>query len=575
MIKNLLEEKRQKSKARKWQAYPKYWNGTIITGRLTDAEQATQDPGRFSTSKPPGQPAPFIPPEIVRDIILYATDTFPAPASLHYPSPSASQTQNPASQSSPASSPFPYASCDFEDDSETDRKLHAISMRVKVAVSHVSKMWRDLATEFLFNSIRIHNSKQIPLLWLAFESDAKRRGEEVKKGCAAQPGTAPWWVREVWVDLDKFQHIVSEGTLPLFDLMDFLKMCPNIIVYRGFGRWREFQFQGLLKYGAVLKQILDLPVVERDTKAQVAEETELVVPDTRRRIELDLIDDCEPFFPLFSDRQRSVSTPLTITIPSITVMELRGLLIPRFTHSLEAVTVQLPNLTHLSILGADALKYATSKLTLPSLRSLTYATRRQPDADDEPHLERFLEKHGLTLEELTVLDRPCSKNFRRLHQLCPILETLRAHYVELPTSTTAASRSVRTVGLYGLEHVVHETRPNATFGEGLIHGVLNAFPEVGTVQDMSWRSGVIRQRAFTNWRDPEGERYREFWDKLLCAVKKGSSESAGLVANRKVTFLDWRGREVVTVPTGAPADRSVTPNPDDRLMDALVSRMRL
>ncbi|KIO25722.1 hypothetical protein M407DRAFT_244001 [Tulasnella calospora MUT 4182] len=97
---------------------------------------------------------------------------------------------------------------------------------------------------------------------------------------------------------------------------------------------------------------------------------------------------------------------------------------------------------------------------------------------------------------------------------------------------------------------------------------------------MSWRSGVIRHRAFTNWKDPEGEKYREFWTHLLRAVRTGlehpdSWGSTAEVTIRKVRFLDWRGRVVDVVPTSPPGEKSQALSPDDQLMDALVSRTRL
>ncbi|KAG8892097.1 hypothetical protein FRC01_014346, partial [Tulasnella sp. 417] len=223
--------------------------------------------------------------------------------------------------------------------------------------------------------------------------------------------------------------------------------------------------------------------------------------------------------------------------------------------------------------------YAATKLHLPALRSVTYGRgdTRPLGNDEEPHLERFLERHGLTLEELTVLDKPCGKNFRRLDQFCPILETLRTPYVELPTS---AVPSVKTVGLYGLEHAFHETGPSPEFGKILVHTIFKHFPQVTAIQDMSWRSGVIRRRAFTNWKDPEGKNYREFWTNLLRAVRTGLEGPNSVGSNegftvRKVTFLDWRGQVVDAVPTSPPGEKSQALSPDDQLMDALVSRTRL
>ncbi|KAG8916255.1 hypothetical protein FRC00_000387, partial [Tulasnella sp. 408] len=125
-----------------------------------------------------------------------------------------------------------------------------------------------------------------------------------------------------------------------------------------------------------------------------------------------------------------------------------------------------------------------------------------------------------------------------------------------------------TVGLYGLEHAFHDTGPSPAFGEILVNQILKDFPQVTTIQDVSWRSGVIRRRAFTNWKDPEGAKYREFWTRLLRAVRN-SAGSGTEFTGRKVTFLDWRGRVVDAVPTNPPGEKSQALSPDDQVMDAL------
>ncbi|KIO15630.1 hypothetical protein M407DRAFT_247180, partial [Tulasnella calospora MUT 4182] len=187
-------------------------------------------------------------------------------------------------------------------------------------------------------------------------------------------------------------------------------------------------------------------------------------------------------------------------------------------------------------------------------------------------MESFLEKHGLALEEFTVLPKACSGYLKRLDQLCPTLHTFRTHYLELPGSTVP---SVRTVGIYGLEHAGRDSES----GESVISSMFKVFPNVTTIQDLSWRSDVIRRRAYTNWTDPEGAKRREFWTQVNLAVQRRSQspqpmETGEQFPVREVALLDWRGKPVEAVPTKPPAGQHAMLDPDDQLLDALVSRAR-
>ncbi|KAG8892157.1 hypothetical protein FRC00_012559, partial [Tulasnella sp. 408] len=224
--------------------------------RLTESElAATQVTTHLSSAAGQGHGVPFIPPEIVREIIRHATDTFPAPFSIHYPIPSASQPLSPPPPPHPR---FPHSSYAFGEDKDIDRKLHALSMKIKLSVSCVSGTWRDVAAEFLFNSIRIHDSKQLPLLWRAFEGDARRRGQEASKETVAPLGSAAWWIRELWIDLEKIKD-TAQSKLTEFCLAGLLKICPNVVVYRGLGERSQFPFSSLSERKAALKQVLGLP----------------------------------------------------------------------------------------------------------------------------------------------------------------------------------------------------------------------------------------------------------------------------------------------------------------------------
>ncbi|KAG8912305.1 hypothetical protein FRC00_004808 [Tulasnella sp. 408] len=572
----LRREFKKRAEERKWRHYPQYPNGTLITGRLTGFEMAaTTDP---SSCIAPENPLPFLPPEVIREIIRHATDTFPSPSSIHHPSPSTSQFFSPP----PSHLQFPYSGY-CRGDFEVDRKLHALSMKIKLSVSGVSRVWRSLAVEFLFNSIRIHDSKQILLLWHAIEGDAKRRGEQPSKENVAQRGSAPWWIRELWVDcwvnFDQINSATPSASAE-FQLADLLTICPNIIKYRGLGSGRHLRSPLLWRDDAVLKQLLRLSDSwgeknhaephegQHDQALGDAHEVQgrgLDVPDPGRRIELCFIFGWEPVLRLLSDQP--IPTPRTLTLPYISSLELRSLQVLINWYPLGFKTIRFPNLAHLSLRGEDSLTYATTNLILPSLRGVTLGstTLRPLQFHEESQLESFLEKHGFALEELTILEKPYSRYLQRLDQLCPTLQTLRTHYLELPRSVV---RSVTTVGLYDLEHAGR----NLDSGENLVLSIFKVFPEVVTIQDMSWRSSVIRRRAYTNWTDPEGARYRAFWAQLLRTLRNAGSDDQ--LSAREVTLLDWRGKPVDAVPTKPPDDQRAMLGPDDQLLDALLSRAR-
>ncbi|KIO15289.1 hypothetical protein M407DRAFT_35176 [Tulasnella calospora MUT 4182] len=236
--------------------------------------------------------------------------------------------------------------------------------------------------------------------------------------------------------------------LPSFDLADLLKMFPNIVVYRGFGKWGQFRSPPLSRHDTVLEQILGLRGERGDETHGGAHElhgSESDVPDTGRRIELCFAFGWQLNF------ARSIPTPRTLTLPRIHSMELQSLRLFMATILTSYDKIQLPNLAHLALRNADSFEYATTRLVLPSLRSVTLVsdTERPFGFSEESFMEIFFEKYGLALEELTMLAEPYSEYPQRLDQLCPILHTFRTHYRELLGSPIP---SVRTVGLYSLEH---------------------------------------------------------------------------------------------------------------------------
>ncbi|KAG8922554.1 hypothetical protein FRC00_007300, partial [Tulasnella sp. 408] len=220
-------------------------------------------------------------------------------------------------------------------------------MKVKLSVSGVSREWRNIAVEFLFNSIRIQEPRQIPLLWYAFEGDAKRRGEHASKEIIARPGSAPWWIRELWIDLRKVKRRTQTNSpedLPSFDLLDLLKICPNIVVYRGPGTWRKRSYRWI-RDDAVLNQVLGQPE-QRAGEVYEMRASELNVPAIGRRLELCSMVDRQLNAAHYGDLPKP--EPQILTLPYVSSLELRNFCFTGATWMAHDA-IQLPNLVHLAL----------------------------------------------------------------------------------------------------------------------------------------------------------------------------------------------------------------------------------
>ncbi|KAG8907323.1 hypothetical protein FRC01_007727, partial [Tulasnella sp. 417] len=389
-------------------------------------------------------------------------------------------------------------------------------MKIKLAVSLVSRAWQNVAVEFLFNSIRISDWKKAPLLRRAIEADARRRGGGASKETIARPGSAAWWIRELWIDFEMMKYF-GENVPTEFTLTDLIKMCPNILVFRGRGRLIGSWWMAQDMHMAPVEQVLDLSTGSAGRLPDEGHEvqgSDFDGPDTGRQVELDGAFGWTFGVPSFIDRPPA--TPRTVTMPCVFSVDLESFYTLIDMNMADYNTFRLPNLVHLTLRGAGSVRCATTSLILPSLRSVTFGVndRTLPIYGVNPRLPDFLEKHGLGLVEMTVLERSYLGHLRRLDRFCPILRTFRTHYQSLPGSSVP---SVRTVGLYGLEHAGRGSES----GETVISNIFRAFPEVHTIQDLGWRSGVIRRRAYVSWTDPEGAKRREFWAQILRTVRRG------------------------------------------------------
>lgn len=486
--------------------------------------------GTTAQTPEPPRNLPVLPPEIIREILMHATDTFPSPFSVHRFSPSSPTRRFPAST-------------DPLSDLAVERELHQQSMEIKLAVSKVSRLWRDIAAEFLYNSIRIYNSRQIPLLKNAFDGDERRRG-------GGGPGSVAWWIREVWIDVAKFNYFITlDDGLPHFDLFDFFKQCPKIVVFRDFGKWGNQQATAYLNQDPTLQAITQTPYETSRAKSGIKQPEET---DSSRRIELHLLVDRDPFLPL------TASPPYTSTIPSIQSLELRFDYILRHSVPNPDVIIHLPNLKYLTVRGVKATIQA-QVFVMPMLESITYApdSLRGMDHVGPDPLRTLLERHGSNVRELVLLSEWSLLNPGELRQSCPELRSVHMHWDGAARHVDTFPQGITHVGLFGLDNIVHRKRGLEVLS--LLSTMASMFPTLQEVQDLSWRSGMVRLRAVKHWDDPEAESYRGFW-RLALTVLRGNLEGASI--------LDWRGRTVI-IPLSRPSGEVM--DYDDQGMDQIMN----
>ncbi|KAG8989412.1 hypothetical protein FRB90_002247, partial [Tulasnella sp. 427] len=544
--------------------------------RLTTSELELAD-ASGTPSPTQDRPLPSLPNEVIREIIRHATNTSPAQHTIHAAGSFDSHV--------PSTPPFPYWSCCLPEDEQVHHKLYSLSMKIKRSVSLVSCTWRDLALEFLCNSIRIRSSNQLAALLRAFEADARRRGVDLTEdgSAVAAPGSAPWWVREMWIDWEvvdrkppRYQTASANAKI-IRNVSYLLRICSNVAVYRGIASPRAHPLR-LWINPVVFRQMLNVSLEGIDIFGADAQREEMQTPESDRQIGLYLENIREPFSMVPRNNRPNFQIPATssptFTLSNIRTMELRN--IRNLGSATLEATIRLPGLTHLTIWGLETLKYVTANFALPELRNATFGKRGNAGLGSHtlPYLEQFLQRHGLNLEELTVLDQWCPRQpVERITQFCPVFRSFGTHYMTLQylTAPGQAVLGVTTLRLYGLEDTIttHDS------GDNLARNVIKAFPAVTTVHDASWRSDVIRRRAFTNWRDPQGEIYRTFWAKFLLTLQKLWSDRAGMDRPGDLEVLDWRRRTIGPVPAEPPIDECDTMTLEDRLLDDLVSGVRL
>lgn len=479
----------------------------IVTGRLTEAELEQMRRDEAKSSPIPVAP---LPPELLRLIIMHATDTHPPPFSIH------------RSIAFSAWEKFPLPLPDRLDP-KMRKKLHVLSMQRKLLISQVSKLWRDITVEFLYNSIRIHHAKQIPLLGIAFYADEQRK----KAQGGPSQRLAAWWVREIWMDLDLVSPVYVPGGNPSrgegFDLPDLFQRCPNVVAFWGFGhRFRWMSQPGLFKRGQIVKSIVTTTFV--DGTAACDPPSDLRGPG----IEISQLFDYDPFIPLFSPPTGFGRQPNYFFMHHIQSLELHISTGFRNTSHNQSATVCLPDLTHLLIRGlGGSVQYATF-LEMPNIRSLTYDAGSIYHPMDQDAFQALMKRHGAKLKELALVQRARQDELLQIQEHCTNLETMYIHWA----SVSLCPPTVTNVGLFDLENVVYSKSGDQVLTS--LTGLLARALALREVKDLSWRSGIIRQRAIRSRNDPAAVTYRKFWADFSMILRRGAD----------VRLVDWRGREV-------------------------------
>lgn len=454
---------------------------------------------------PPNHSIPALPAELLRQVIMHATNTHPSPFSIQRSTPLSVWEKF----------PFPTA---HRLDPEVQRKLHILSMRQKVVISQVSKLWRDIAVEFLFNSIRIRQTKQFPLLGMAFDADERRRNAQ---GGSIQV-VAACWVREIWIDwglpYSHLDEIPSES-----DVAVLFHRCPNVVVFRGLGhRFRWDHPAAPRSNDQLVKHI----VATTSSEGPVACDSPNYLEG--RMVEISRFVGGDSFIPLNPVPIAVGHQPNYLYIHRLQSLELHP---SAEYYSREGATVCLPELTHLFIRGLkESAEYATC-LEMPNIRSLTYdAISKNRRLTPDP-FQVLMEKHGAKLEELAILHNPCQEEHLQIQEHCTNLDTMYTHWA----GARFCPPTVTTVGLFGLESAVYSGLEDQVLTS--VAGLISTAVALQEVRDMSWRSGLVRQRAVRSRNDPAAPSHRKFWTKLSAIL-----HSPG----QKVRLVDWRGREVDT-----------------------------
>ncbi|KAG8974898.1 hypothetical protein FRB90_009678 [Tulasnella sp. 427] len=444
-----------------------------------------------------------LPPELVREIIKLATNTFPSPFSVH------------RFNLDPSASPFSFVS---SADQALERGLHSQSLLIKGALSLVCKEWNVLTTEFLFNSVRITRKDQIKQLWEAFES-RRSRLREARDG----PGCAAWSVRVLWVDdeVPRTERISPDLCPEGPSLLDFVVRCRHIIVFRGFGARVHSPLLKTANLLPVLSGIVrstqnPLWALDEEEQKEFAEhKSEALMPSEHVELEFYIED--------LHEMTMFLKPPNTDSLDAIKVLKLHST--DTFAPLRSVKTrLRLPNLVELHLAKLGAIQAAVTFI----MPSLTKVVCELIPKEKQVDLVTFLVIHGEGLKELSL--RMPVQDLSMIRLTCPQLRRLDIAF----DNSVFAHKSIQALGIYNLPDILR-TNP-----ERLLE-LIAGFPSLRVVQDSDWKSSTIRDHNFTYWERKESHEWRKIWRDFVEGLPKG------------IELVGWRGRPVVIQPDLEPS----------------------
>lgn len=443
---------------------------------------------------------PMLPPEVWRNIILHATDTFPHPLSAHdFTEPTTIEAQR--------------LIC-----LELARRLHRLSLERKLKLSLVCWAWHDICVPLVYRSIRLTSSPMIEKLAQLFEADEKagRFGSQQRS----------WWVRELWLDANICTCSMHDSAGSLNALLERL---PRVESIRKFGKL-NWSFDEAEEGKQVLERVILPP--SADGRIRGPSHLDWTVTS---------IWNFQHFL--------SAHPNLNDTLPSIKSLELRPFFVfctepPETKDSILQHVPHFPALVSLRLFGSSACLQA-KHFRMPQLKSLcvsfTPFDSLYNGGNSDVLLLDLLRTHGENLEELELdvsFHQPLSRMVD-LMDMCPNLRRLH-----LPATILVCGKrlppirhtGVTTVGLTDMHKLVPTGR------HGRFAKQLQSFLDedglggaVEVVQDLSIKSHQQRQRCVdTKFRTAQDAiDYRLFWLGLV-----DSLERAG------VALVDWKGSNV-------------------------------
>lgn len=423
---------------------------------------------------------PFVPlpPELWKIIIGFATESYPAPLSIH----------NMVSSDS------------FSSPILTDHQsflLYRQSLRYKLKCSCVSRSWRSISTQYLFETV-----------WIKSQSQAKKLAQELHRDNAVGrdlAGCVGWWVRSIFIDAN---HL--DGSTEI----DIITKCPRLVRYRN------------MRQGVATSHSAALTKLFPHTSEPTTFNSVII-----HREPVKLLDwtDCHRrcFNQFFQFETQLIASRLS-RLECLILKSPPGMVTQDYGSQHPSFPLYLPSLKMLRVLGLEELAQTLS-WEMPSLKMVSMTSLCCQDEDPvATHSKAFLDVHGCKIEELEISD-----NFPLydldMNVVCPNVHTLRLSPNKFARWSLPVFRKCR------VKHLLLLDTEKWLSGRGLNSWslALEQFPCLETVQDVSWESHQVRCRALHRRGTDEAAHYITFWEawKLI-------------LVSRGVQLLGWDGKVI-------------------------------